>query len=233
MIGAIDAVGSALATTNGLVGGSDELACAATVGCGSEDTGLESAADIATSALAALTKSRSAAVAICDLSATTCGGLSVNLTSAVSEGATRLTNGATLLVPLLAEPSATSTARTETGNAISRHHGAIAAQRGFMLTVPNHPSVRFLKRLSGERNAPPQASCAIRERNMADGRRQFTQFGHNCRAARTPKQPVKRSCVNAERLASARHSLLPVSGGTTTRTLGASALRECAVLACR
>src|SRR6201999_2288965 len=126
MTGAIDALGSALATTNGLAGGAAA-------------TGLESAAAIATSALAVRAKSRSAAVAISDLSAVMCGGLSANLTSAVSEGATRLTNDATLLVPLLAEPSATSTARTAAGNAISRHHGATAAQRGFMLTVPNRP----------------------------------------------------------------------------------------------
>jgi hypothetical protein len=53
-----------------------------------------------------------------------------------------------LLVPLLADPNATSTARTEAGNAISRHHGAIAAQRGFMFTVPNHPSVRISKALA-------------------------------------------------------------------------------------
>jgi hypothetical protein len=59
-----------------------------------------------------------------------------------------LTIGATLLVPLLAKPNATSPARTDAGNAISRHHGAIAAQRGFMLTVPNHPSIRFSKALA-------------------------------------------------------------------------------------
>jgi hypothetical protein len=41
--------------------------------------------------------------------------------------------------------------------------------------------MRFLKRLPSERNAPPPPSCAIRERNMADGRLRFTQFGHNCR----------------------------------------------------
>jgi len=52
-----------------------------------------------------------------------------------------------------------------------------------MLTVPNHPSIDFLKRLSGKRNAPPQASGAIAAENMAELRRFFTQFGHNYLAA--------------------------------------------------
>jgi len=64
-----------------------------------------------------------------------------------------------------------------------------------MLTVPNDPSIHFSKAIAA-RTQRAAAAKLCNPREKYGGRRlQFSQFGHNCRAARTAKQPGKRSCM--------------------------------------
>jgi hypothetical protein len=120
---------SDLATCSGDVGSiSDESVNAAvTIGSGSCEAGVTSAAGVSVTGLLAATASAAAN----EIG----GSLSANLATAVRDGAGRPTIGAAPMLSIPADPNAAIHARTEAGIATSRHNAAIAANRGFMITV--------------------------------------------------------------------------------------------------
>jgi hypothetical protein len=124
-------VASDLATCSGDVSGgsiSDESVNAAvTIGSGSCEAGVASAAAVSVTDLLAATASAAAN----EIG----GSLSANLATTVRDGAGRSTIGAAPVLSIPAEPNAAIQARTEAGIATSWHHAATAANRGFMITV--------------------------------------------------------------------------------------------------
>src|SRR6202795_5052560 len=124
-------VASDLATCSGDVSGggiSDESVNAAvTIGSGSCEAGVASAAAVSVTDLPAATASAA--------SNEIGGSLSANLATTVRDGAGRSTIGAAPVLSIPAEPNAAIQARTEAGIATSWHHAATAANRGFMITV--------------------------------------------------------------------------------------------------
>src|SRR5260370_15158488 len=124
-------VASDLATCSGDVSGgsiSDESVNAATtIGSGSCETVVASAGAVSVTDLLAATASAAAN----EIG----GSLSANLATAVTDGAGRSTIGAAPVLSIPAEPNAAIHARTEAGIATSWHNAAIAANRGFMITV--------------------------------------------------------------------------------------------------
>src|ERR1700677_4067082 len=162
-----------LATCSGVVSvrciSDESVNAAVTIGSGSCETGVASAAGSATDLLivdtsavpisddpvnAALTVgsgSRAAAVAsaasvsVADLPIVTSsvmpsaigGGLSADVASAASSGTRRSPISAAPVLSIPAKPNAAIHARTKEGIATSRHKAAVAANRGFMITVSN------------------------------------------------------------------------------------------------
>src|SRR6202030_1023893 len=108
---------------------SDEsVSAAVTTGSGSRAAGLGSAA--LTSVVDLLATTTSAVLEAIG------GGLSANAASAASNGARWSTIDVAPVLSIPAEPNAAN-ASTEAGMATSRHNAAIAANRGFMITVSN------------------------------------------------------------------------------------------------
>src|ERR1700722_15021565 len=125
-----------LATWSGGVSGSsisdESVNAAVTTGSGSRATGLGSVAGASViDWLAATTSAATTSAAALDAVG---GGLSANVASAVSNGARRSTIGAAPILSIPAELNAAN-ASTEAGKATSLHNAAIAANRGFMITV--------------------------------------------------------------------------------------------------
>jgi hypothetical protein len=106
---------------------SDESVNAAvTIGSGSCEAGVASAAAVSVTDLAATASAEANEIG---------GSLSANLTTAVGDGAGRSTIGAAPVLSIPAEPNAAIHARTKAGIATSWHQAAVAANRGFMITV--------------------------------------------------------------------------------------------------
>src|ERR1700682_5587983 len=138
-------VASDLATCSGDVSGgsiSDESVNAAvTTGSGSCEAGVASAAAVSVTDL--LTASAAANEIGGSLSA---NFLSANLATAAGDGAGRSTIGAAPVLSIPAKPNAAIHARTKAGIATSRHHAAIAANRGFMITVSHGAGLQSQER---------------------------------------------------------------------------------------
>src|SRR5882757_7171559 len=106
----------------------DSVSAAVTTGAGSRATGAGSAA--VTSGVDLLATAASAVLEAIGV------GLSADAASAASNGARWSTIDAAPVLSIPAEPIAAN-ASTEAGMATSRHNAAIAANRGFMITVSN------------------------------------------------------------------------------------------------
>jgi hypothetical protein len=105
------------------------------------------------------------------------GRRTINVVSAVSNGARRSTIGAAPMLSIRAEPNAAN-ARTEAGIATSRHNAAIDANRGFMITVSDWAGLRSQAcgtddfwHLDGKSNGGKYAYSVLRTRCCSNATR--------------------------------------------------------------